>query len=361
MANSVNFRLPLTPDSFTASERGKEERDDLLRIWENSRRRRLYSPLDPRGRGSEGLSIVLGKALACRRMSDMLKSARLRAERPVPFPASPGPASRCQSAIGSLRPLSRRRLLQQAASGFGAVALSALLSEDGFATTVAGQNGSGRRAAEPFSGEGEARHFPVHGRRPVAGRHVRPETAARSGARTALQNEGATHAVRQRGDHAEVAVEIQKARGQRHPGQRPFAEHRPLCRRIVRRAVDDVAILGTHERQLFSAHGAGPAGTSQHGRLGDLRPRQRVAEFARICRAQRRLDSAGGRRLFSQRFLAGNISGLHFPPRRKAGRRPGQSRRLERNAAAQARPDADARCSVAGKVGAQRRDRSGHP
>ncbi len=43
-------------------------------------------------------------------------------------------------AIGSPRPLSRRRLLQQAASGFGAVALSALLSEDGFATNVAAQN-----------------------------------------------------------------------------------------------------------------------------------------------------------------------------------------------------------------------------
>src|SRR6202050_4903878 len=60
------------------------------------------------------------------------------------------------NAIGPLRPLSRRRLLQQAASGFGAVALSALLSEDGFATTSIAEKDPS--AARPSHFPAKAKH-----------------------------------------------------------------------------------------------------------------------------------------------------------------------------------------------------------
>jgi len=60
--------------------------------------------------------------------------------------------------IGSscVRPLSRRQLLQHAANGFGAVALSALLCEDGFAAAVAGEKDPA--AARPSHFPARAKH-----------------------------------------------------------------------------------------------------------------------------------------------------------------------------------------------------------
>ncbi len=109
------------------------------------------------------------------------------------------------------------------------------------------------------------------------------------------------------------------------PSERSLAAHRPLCRRVVRRAVDDVAVLRAHQRQLFPAHGPRPAGTPEHGGVGDVRPGERIARSARLRRAQRRPDSARRRRVLSQRLSAGDVSGFDLPPRRQSRRRSGRA------------------------------------
>ena len=68
-------------------------------------------------------------------------------------------------------PLSRRELLARTGTGLGVLGLASLLADESRAA------GSPTCApAATLHPEGQARHSPVHERRPVAGRYVRPET-----------------------------------------------------------------------------------------------------------------------------------------------------------------------------------------
>ena len=62
----------------------------------------------------------------------------------------------------------------------------------------------------------------------------------------------------------------------------------PVRRRPGDRAVDGLELLRAHQRQLLPAHRQRASGPAQPGRLGDLRPGERMPGPARLRRAQRR-------------------------------------------------------------------------
>ncbi len=130
--------------------------------------------------------------------------------------------------------LSRREMLLRCSSGFGALAMAALLREPAFgsaARRVSGRPaGRSHAAAAASRGEGPLGHLPLHGRRPVAGRHVRPQAPARPRAWPADQGQDASHAVQQRGERPGMSLEVPPVRRERHPGQRPVPARRPLRR-----------------------------------------------------------------------------------------------------------------------------------
>ena len=79
---------------------------------------------------------------------------------------------------------SRREVLRRAGAGFGSLALAALLADeaaaDGRPLDAAGRPGAA------VAGPGPAGDLPLHARRPVAGRHIRPQAAAEPRPRQAL-------------------------------------------------------------------------------------------------------------------------------------------------------------------------------
>ena len=105
---------------------------------------------------------------------------------------------------------------------------------------------------------------------------------------------------------------FRQAGSQRHRRERPVAAHRRLCRRVVRRAVDDVAILRAHQRQLFPAHGPRPAGTAQHGGVGDVWPGERVADLPGFVVLNGDLIPPGGVECFHNGFLPATFQGSVF-------------------------------------------------
>ena len=67
--------------------------------------------------------------------------------------------------------ISRRELLAKTALGFGALSLNRLLAESG-------RTGGSRTAPDTLPGQGQARDLSFSERRPLAGRHLGPETDA---------------------------------------------------------------------------------------------------------------------------------------------------------------------------------------
>ena len=257
-------------------------------------------------------------------------------------------------------PLTRRELLMQAAFGFGGVALTALAADKAFGGQIESRNepADGSKnpacaAAAPFSGEGEERHLPVHGRRAVAGRYVRPQAAARQAPRQSRYDviDGRADAVQQ---HRRRSA---SRRGSSSSTARA-AFRSAICFRTSpsmsttwpSSASMIVQFPRTHERQLLPAHRHRPAGPAEHGRVGHLRPGQRMPELAGLRGSQRRADSARRARQFRQRLSAGRlIKARSFAPATQpvANITPQEAHAgLQRE---QARPDAEARpaCSAA--------------
>ena len=98
-----------------------------------------------------------------------------------------------------------------------------------------------------------------------------------------------------------------------------FPARRPVRRRPGDRPLDGLELLRAHQRQLLPAHRQRPAGPAEPGRVGDLRPGQRVPGPARLRRAQRRPDPARRPRLLQQRLPAGGLPGLGLQAGDRAG------------------------------------------
>ena len=126
-----------------------------------------------------------------------------------------------------------------------------------------------RAPAAALPGEGAERDLPVHGRRAVAGGHVRPQAAARPRARPADQDEESS-----RRSSTTSATCSSRPWEFRQYGQSgiPVSDLFPH----VAERVDDLAIVRSmvsnfseHTgRQLLPAHRLGPPGAAQPGGLG---------------------------------------------------------------------------------------------
>ena len=118
-------------------------------------------------------------------------------------------------------PLSRRDVLKYASSGFGLMALSALMADKAYADLA---------TQKPhFTPKSEERHFLLHARRCLARRYLRPEAeACRTGRQTVRR---LLPGRRQEGDQSQVgqeSVAVQAAWAVRHLGQRTISHTSPV-------------------------------------------------------------------------------------------------------------------------------------
>ena len=181
----------------------------------------------------------------------------------------------CTAAAFTLPALPAATCCCAAANGFGAVALAALLAEEGH----------GCRSPSNPSQAGPQRHLPLHGRRPVAGRHLRLQAAAGEvpRPRSAHRLQGRADAVQQRRQGDGLAVEVQAARPERPAGSANCSRTSPSC-------VDDLAVVRsmvveiprTHHRPIISST---PVRASRAGRAWGPGSATASAARTRTCPA----------------------------------------------------------------------------
>ena len=192
---------------------------------------------------------------------------------------------------------------------------------------------AGRRTSRR---KAEERHLPVHGRRAVAGRHVRPQAAARPRARPADQDEGRADAVQQRRQRAQVARGSSASTARAASRSATCSRTSPAASTTWRSSARWSSNFSEHTNANYFLHtGTGLQGRPEHGRVGHLRPGQRVPEPARLRRPQRRPDPARRARLLQQRLPAGRVSGLALQaPATQPGRQPRAAERDARRCSA---------------------------
>ena len=133
-----------------------------------------------------------------------------------------------RNAFATVRADRRREMLLRCANGFGGRRAGGAAGRPARSAVRDRPHDS---AVAPtrhhFAAKAEERHLPVHGRRAVAGRHVRPQAAARPRARPAVQDEDRADAVQQRRQRRSASpVEVPAVRPERHAGQRPVPARR---------------------------------------------------------------------------------------------------------------------------------------
>ena len=123
-----------------------------------------------------------------------------------------------------------------------------------------------------FPGQGQARHPPVHERRAVARRHVRPQAGAQRS--TPARRCPAAHLATERptGAALRLAVQVPQVRPERHRGQRAVSARRPVDRRHRRDPLD--ARRRAQPRAVAAAHELRrrPADSAQPRLVAHLRP-----------------------------------------------------------------------------------------
>ena len=193
-------------------------------------------------------------------------------------------------------------MLRRAGAGFGSLALAALLADEASA---------GRRPPIPwrpapphFPAAGQAGDLPVHARRPVAGRHLRPQAPADRGPRQAL----AEALPGPDAEPAGLALEVPQARRVRPRGERALPARRVVRRPPVRHPLDGRRRRQPPRRLPADEHGRAGGHAAQPGLLGDLRPGHREPEPARL-RRHRPGPADRGRPAVRRRLPAGGLPG----------------------------------------------------
>ena len=197
-----------------------------------------------------------------------------------------------------------------------------------------------RTAALPAAGQ--ERHLPLHGRRAVAGRHVRSQAAADTRARPAVRDEDRADAVQQQRQHARLARGSSSSTAQ---SGMPVSDLFPH----VARHVDDLAVIRSMTRNFpehtnanyFLHTGSGMQGRPSMGAWVSYGLGSECQQPARLRRPQRRPDSARRARQLQQRLSARRpIRARSSAPairRSPTSRRPKPTDELQRE---QARPAA---------------------
>ena len=208
--------------------------------------------------------------------------------------------------------------------GFGLVGLAGVLARrPGPGRIGSSSAGTGRRPklrsnplaprAPQFPGQGQAGHPPVHERRPVARRHVRPQAAADEVPRqAAARPEPAAPSARPAPRSARRSSSGSTARAASRSASSSPARAECMRRHLrdpldARRRAQPRAVADADELRR------GPAGPAQHGLVGDLRPGHREPEPARLHRhVPRRLPDRRSRRTGSRRSCPGVYQGTYI-------------------------------------------------
>ena len=217
---------------------------------------------------------------------------------------------------------SRRWFFEQCGVGLGAVALKSLLAESAQAAAPADPLAP---KAAAVSRQSEERHLPLHGGRAQPSGTVRQQAAAdeiRRHAAAAGAAEGLSRGVHQ------SELEAARARSSSSRSTASPARNCPNCCRISPTIVDDIAIVKSmvdgrvqsRARAAADEHRHHAVRPAQHGRVGHLRARQRIARPARVRGLQFRQEGAERRQfLLGQRLPADRLSGRAVPVGRRSG------------------------------------------
>ena len=196
--------------------------------------------------------------------------------------------------------LTRREMLRQTSTGFGWLALTALMADKAYAGLA--QAGSETGAAGAAAAGAAAAGGPLAARAPdfapkvknvifcfmsggdVARRLVRPQAAAggRGGRADAVPDRADD--VQSGRQHLAQPVGVHPLRQQRHPRQRALPAHGRRRRRADRHPLDDRAVHGARPGELLLPLRHAVHRLPEHGGLGHLRPRDREPEPARLRR-----------------------------------------------------------------------------
>ena len=193
------------------------------------------------------------------------------------------------------------------ANGFGLLGLADLLADEARAPTRPTRS---RVAAAALPAEGEAGHLPVHVRRAVARRPVRPEAAARRlTTASRCRSRSRSSSGRKTGNLLAVAVEVREAR--RSAASRSAScsrTSRSVRRRPLRRPLDGRRQHQPQRRLPADEHRRAGVLAAEPGVVAALRPGQREPEPARLRRRQP--GAAGpGRAAVEQQLPAGRVPG----------------------------------------------------
>ena len=175
--------------------------------------------------------------------------------------------------------LTRRQFFGLTARGIGAAALGALLREDLFAT-------AGQPACQHFAPKAKRVIF-LHqsgGPSQLDMFDYKPELAKFQGNESPIRCAWASASRRRWGSRRfwwRVAVQVQPARPVGHVGQRAAAAHGEDRRRHLRRQVDETEAINHDPADHVHPDRHPAAGPAEHGRVAQLRPRQRER---RTCR-----------------------------------------------------------------------------
>ena len=246
------------------------------------------------------------------------------------------PAARCSTRCGV---------------GMGLLGLTQLLGDAGPARP-AHAHADGRQPARAeeaaLPGQGEARHPPLHQRRAVARRYVRPQAgcSTKYAGKPLPMHEPADRAQDRR--RVPLAVQVPEVRPERHRGQRAVRAHRRAHRRHLRHPLD--ARRRAEPRAVAAADELrrAAADPAEHGLVGHLRPGHREPEPARLRRhVPRRLPDPGDAELAVRRSCRAStrartstrkhtdVEKLVEHVRNKRPRRPAQRQQLDLLAQAQ--------------------------
>ena len=121
------------------------------------------------------------------------------------------------------------------------------------------------------------------------------------------------------------AVQVPPLRQVRHGAVRAAAANRRLCRRHRSGPLDAPRGVRPRAGRADAVHRQGAARSADHGRVADLRPRQRVPRPARLRRAAERPLAEGAEPRLGQRLPAGDASGRPVSRHGLADPRPGDA------------------------------------
>ena len=245
---------------------------------------------------------------------------------------SPAPAAGSRAATSSA----------QSGFGIGVARPAAPRSTSGCSPSAAGEPGPAAPSAAALRAEGQARHLPVHGRRALAARPVRPQAAR------CKQHDGQPIPEELvKGERFAFIKGTPRLLGSPvrvRAGTGSRASRSRSCCRTSRRSPttspSSARCTPTQfnhaPAQIFMNTGHQVVGRPADGLVADLRPRQREPRPARLRRADLRREQPRRRQeLLGQRLPADRLPGRRVPQRGRPGalpHRPAGRRRATRGA-----------------------------